>query len=36
MGLRPGSTGEILDLMSSWVSHLRVAPDELVVFGMNA
>jgi SAM-dependent methyltransferase len=26
----------VLDLMSSWVSHLRVAPDELVVLGMNA
>ncbi|MGX7677853.1 methyltransferase domain-containing protein [Jatrophihabitans sp. DSM 45814] len=26
----------VLDLMSSWVSHLRVAPAELVVLGMNA
>ena len=26
----------VLDLMSSWVSHLRTAPDELVVLGMNA
>ena len=26
----------VLDLMSSWVSHLRDAPDELVVLGMNA
>ena len=26
----------VLDLMSSWVSHLRAAPDELVVVGMNA
>lgn len=26
----------VLDLMSSWVSHLRVAPSELVVLGMNA
>jgi SAM-dependent methyltransferase len=25
----------VLDLMSSWVSHLRVAPAELVVLGMN-
>ncbi len=25
----------VLDLMSSWVSHLRSAPDELVVLGMN-
>ncbi len=25
----------VLDLMSSWVSHLRVAPRELVVLGMN-
>ncbi|HEY0237059.1 MAG TPA: methyltransferase domain-containing protein [Friedmanniella sp.] len=34
-----GSAGEprrVLDLMSSWVSHLRVAPSELVVLGMNA
>ena len=26
----------VLDLMSSWVSHLLTAPDELVVLGMNA
>lgn len=26
----------VLDLMSSWVSHLRSTPDELVVLGMNA
>ena len=26
----------VLDLMSSWVSHLRVPPSELVVLGMNA
>lgn len=26
----------VLDLMSSWVSHLRTAPNELVVLGMNA
>ncbi|WP_375481140.1 class I SAM-dependent methyltransferase [uncultured Jatrophihabitans sp.] len=26
----------VLDLMSSWVSHLRRAPRELVVLGMNA
>jgi SAM-dependent methyltransferase len=25
----------VLDLMSSWVSHLRLAPDELVVLGLN-
>lgn len=25
----------VLDLMSSWVSHLRTAPSELVVLGMN-
>ncbi len=34
-----GSAGEprrVLDLMSSWVSHLRSAPSELVVLGMNA
>ncbi len=28
--------GRVLDLMSSWVSHFRVPPDELVVLGMNA
>jgi SAM-dependent methyltransferase len=26
----------VLDLMSSWISHLRTAPAELVVLGMNA
>ncbi|WP_375490761.1 class I SAM-dependent methyltransferase [uncultured Jatrophihabitans sp.] len=26
----------VLDLMSSWVSHLQAAPSELVVLGMNA
>jgi SAM-dependent methyltransferase len=26
----------VLDLMSSWVSHLASAPDELVVLGLNA
>ncbi len=31
-----GSHWRVLDLMSSWVSHLRTAPDELVVLGMNA
>ena len=28
--------GRVLDLMSSWVSHLRTPPAELVVLGMNA
>lgn len=35
----PGSASRptrVLDLMSSWVSHLRTAPAELVVLGMNA
>ena len=27
--------GRVLDLMSSWVSHLRQAPAELAVLGMN-
>ena len=27
--------GEVLDLMSSWVSHFRTAPRRLVVLGMN-
>ena len=31
-----GNRWRVLDLMSSWVSHLRAAPDELVVLGMNA
>lgn len=35
-GPRPdGRPWVVLDLMSSWVSHLRTAPDELVVLGMN-
>jgi SAM-dependent methyltransferase len=28
--------GAVLDLMSSWVSHFRDAPDALTVLGMNA
>jgi SAM-dependent methyltransferase len=33
-----GLTGpvRVLDLMSSWVSHFRTPPDELVVLGLNA
>ena len=27
--------GDVLDLMSSWVSHFRTAPKRLVVLGMN-
>lgn len=30
------SPNRVLDLMSSWVSHLITAPKELVVLGMNA
>ncbi len=30
-----GLTGKVLDLMSSWISHLPVRPEELVVLGMN-
>jgi SAM-dependent methyltransferase len=30
-----GVTGEVLDLMSSWVSHFRVPPAKLIVLGMN-
>jgi len=30
-----GITGTVLDLCSSWVSHLDPAPDQLVVLGMN-
>src|SRR5262245_53526312 len=29
-------TGEVLDLMSSWVSHFREPPHALTVLGMNA
>lgn len=31
-----GVTGDVLDLMSSWVSHFRAKPRRLVVLGMNA
>lgn len=31
-----GINGEVLDLMSSWVSHFSVVPQRLVVLGMNA
>jgi SAM-dependent methyltransferase len=31
-----GVSGEVLDLMGSWVSHFRRAPDRLTVLGMNA
>jgi SAM-dependent methyltransferase len=32
---RLGLSGHVLDLMSSWISHFNVAPQELVVLGMN-
>lgn len=31
-----GVDGDVLDLMSSWVSHLRARPRSLTVLGMNA
>ena len=31
-----GVAGDVLDLMSSWVSHLRARPRMLTVLGMNA
>jgi SAM-dependent methyltransferase len=31
-----GLQGDVLDLMSSWVSHFATAPRNLVVLGMNA
>ena len=31
-----GVTGDVLDLLSSWVSHLRTPPRSLTVLGMNA
>jgi SAM-dependent methyltransferase len=30
-----GITGDVLDLMSSWISHLRQPPRTLAVLGMN-
>ena len=30
-----GLTGDVLDVMSSWVSHFRIAPASLTVLGMN-
>lgn len=30
-----GVVGEVLDLMSSWISHFRVKPRRLTVLGMN-
>jgi SAM-dependent methyltransferase len=30
-----GVAGEVLDLMSSWVSHFHAAPERLTVLGMN-
>jgi SAM-dependent methyltransferase len=30
-----GLTGRVLDLMSSWVSHFRTPPRQLVVLGLN-
>ena len=30
-----GLTGRVLDIMSSWISHFRRPPAELVVLGMN-
>ena len=31
-----GLTGDVLDLMSSWISHFRLPPASLVAVGMNA
>jgi len=31
-----GLDGDVLDIMSSWVSHFRTAPRHLTVLGMNA
>ena len=31
-----GSAGDVLDLMSSWVSHFRTPPAHLTVLGMSA
>ena len=30
-----GITGNVLDLMGSWVSHFKTAPERLAVLGMN-
>ncbi len=33
---RLGLAGDVLDIMSSWISHFRSAPRSLTVLGMNA
>jgi SAM-dependent methyltransferase len=33
---RRGLTGDVLDVMASWISHFRTAPASLTVLGMNA
>ncbi len=35
LGIGVGGNGEVLDLMSSWVSHFTVTPRHLTVLGMN-
>jgi SAM-dependent methyltransferase len=35
LGVGVGGNGEVLDLMSSWVSHFTVTPRHLTVLGMN-
>jgi SAM-dependent methyltransferase len=36
LGIGVDDAGEVLDLMSSWVSHFTTAPRHLTVLGMNA
>ena len=36
IGAPGGNGGPVVDLMSSWISHFREAPAELVLVGMNA
>ena len=35
LGIGVGGNGDVLDLMSSWVSHFTVTPRHLTVLGMN-
>jgi SAM-dependent methyltransferase len=35
LGLRGPSSGPVLDICSSWISHFRTKPERLVVTGMN-
>lgn len=36
LGLSGSGSGPVLDICSSWISHFRTKPEQLVVTGMNA